>query len=191
MPSDRRPSPHPAPSPRPAAAVSPARSNSLLNVARRRRAFLAAALLAAAAGCDGRPTANYSTLNLAEVGGRVTLDGQPLEGAVVRFYKPGNRARYAYGQTDADGAYSLRYNSRQAGVTPGPKEVRISTAVTGPEVKGGGGPERVPVRYNRDTELTATVDRNGSHTFDFDLTSDGEIAEPDAGLMNEEAGSGD
>ena len=142
--------------------------------------FAAFALLvgAAAVGCDNRPNANYADAGLAAVSGTVTLDGQPLEGAVVRFYDGVGRGRYAYGQTDASGNYSLQFNSEAAGALPGEKTVVISTAATGPEVVGGGGPERIPVRYNRDSELTATLDPDGSHTFDFALTSDGDVAEP-------------
>ena len=172
-------SPAPEVSPRPPTRVPPRPAPPRRTAA---AALLAAAAVLAAlfaAGCGGRPTADYSILRLAEAGGRVTLDGQPLEGAVVRFHPADGSPRYAYGQTDADGRYTLNFDSRQPGVRPGKKVVRISTAATGPEVVGGGGPERVPVRYNRDTELTATVDPHGSHTFDFALTSDGEIAEPE------------
>ena len=159
-----------------------------------RRALLSAAALAvaglAAAGC-GRPEANYSSLRLATVGGRVTLDGQPLEGAVVCFYKEGKRTRYSYGETDADGNDTLQLNSRQPGVEYVTKGVVVFTALTGPEVSNAGGPERVPVRYNRDTEFTAEVEMDGDHTFNFDLASDGEIVEPDPDMLGEGDGEGD
>ena len=129
-----------------------------------------------AAGCGGRTTADYGSLELGDVGGTVTLDGKPLEGAVVRFYQ--GETRYSYGQTDADGYYTLRYNSEQAGVSPGEKRVFISTSVTGPEVKGGGGEELVPAKYNTKSELEATVEPNGSQTFDFALTGGGDIVAP-------------
>ncbi|MFH5803609.1 carboxypeptidase regulatory-like domain-containing protein [Alienimonas sp. DA493] len=145
-----------------------------------RFSLLTACAVVLAAGCD-RPSADYDGLQLADVSGVVTIDGEPLPGAVVRFYKAGDRVRYAYGETDAEGRYSLRYNSEAEGVSPGKKDVVISTALSGPEVQRKAGPERVPARYNRDTELTRTVERDGSHTFDFALTSDGEIAEPRAG----------
>ena len=145
-------------------------------------------LALAVAGCEGPPRADYGSVGLADVSGTVTMDGKPLEGAVVRFRHADNPMRYAYGQTDADGHYSLQFNSEAPGALPGPKAVLISTAATGPEVRSGGGPERVPVRYNRDTELTAVVEKDGSHTFDFDLTSDGEIAEPEP--SDEEGGEG-
>ena len=132
-----------------------------------------------AAGCGGRPSADYSGVGLADVSGTVTLDGDPLAGAVVRFHEPGT-GRYAFAETDGAGRYTLQFNSEAAGVLPGPKEVHISTAATGPEVTGGGGPERVPARYNRDTELTAEVKADATHTFDFALTSGGETADPPA-----------
>ena len=54
----------------------------------------------------------------------------------------------------------------------------ISTAATGFEVKNGGGKERLPARYNATTELHRTVEKGGSHTFNFDLESAGEIVQP-------------
>ena len=147
----------------------------------------------AAVGCDSRPRADYGSVGLASVSGTVTMDGEPLEGAVVRFRHTDNPMRYAYGRTDAAGRYSLNFNSEASGALPGPKTVTISTAATGPEVVGGGGPERVPARYNRDSELLEMVDPGGSHTFDFALTSDGEIAEPDPAEAGgeDEFGEGD
>ena len=149
-----------------------------------RPAAVASGLLlgVAAAGCFGPPRADYSDVGLVDVSGTVTLDGEPLEGAVVRFFDVGAPGKYSFAQTDANGYYELQFNTEAAGVLPGGKEVLISTAATGPEVKGGGGPERVPARYNRDTELVEVVEEGvSSQTFDFALTSGGEIAERPAG----------
>ncbi|WP_174977613.1 carboxypeptidase regulatory-like domain-containing protein [Alienimonas chondri] len=131
-------------------------------------------------GC-GPPQADYDSVGLATVSGTITMDDKPLEGAVVRFYEAGGRGRYSYGETNADGYYELQFNSEAAGVLQGQKDVVISTAMTGAEVKRNAGPEQVPTRYNRETELTRTVEENGTHTFDFALTSDGEIAKTPRG----------
>ena len=134
---------------------------------------------ALAVGCD-RPT-DYSSLELVDVTGRVTMDGQPLAGATVRFEGPPNR--FADGVTDADGKYRLMYDSSQAGCTPGEKVVRIvqgpvgegsdeGTPVEGPdgEVVEPASTGGIPARYNSQSELKAVVSESNK-TFDFDLTS--------------------
>ena len=161
-------------------------ASALLSVA----GLSAAALAVTAAGC-GPPQADYDSLNLAEVSGRVTLDGEPLPGAIVRFHNAQNRRRFAYGQTDGEGRYSMRFNSEQTGVRPGEKAVVITTADAVPEMIGGGGEQRIPARYNRDTELLRTVDPGVTQTFDFDLTSEGEIVQPDPAKMTGENAPGE
>lgn len=140
-------------------------------------AMMAAVL---AIGCD-RPT-DYSTLELVAVTGRVTMDGQPLAGATVRFEGPPNR--FCEGLTDADGKYRLMYDSNQAGCTPGEKVVRIvrgtvsegsdeGTPVEGPDgevIEPPSDAGGIPARYNSQSELQAVVSASNK-TFDFDLTS--------------------
>ena len=142
-----------------------------------RTSLLLAAVLAAA-GCGG-PKPDYSSLNLTDVSGTVTLDGAPLEGAEVRFYDAGDRSRYAYGRTDADGFYTLNYDSRMEGVKPGPKEIFISTSAGGANDPQTGGPERVPARYNKKSTMTETVEPGGAQTFDYALTSEGDGDDPE------------
>lgn len=57
-------------------------------------------LVAAFAGCSPPP-------RTIEVSGRVTLDGQPVERALVLFLTPYQNDRPAFGVTDADGRYEL------------------------------------------------------------------------------------
>ena len=59
------------------------------------------------------------------------------------------------------GGYSFRGNP---GATPGMHRIFISTA------DESGGSETVPARYNRKTELTATVDARDA-TIDFPMES--------------------
>src|SRR5688500_14866326 len=112
-------------------------------------AILAAVLLA---GCD-RPT-DYSDLGLVDVTGKITLDGQPLPGATVRFEGPPNR--FAEGLTDAAGNYRLMYDSNQPGCLPGEKVVRI---VKGPV--GEGSDERTPIEGPDGQVLPAASDSGG------------------------------
>ena len=125
---------------------------------------LALALISLATGCSN---------GLSGVSGTVTLDGEPLEKAYVKFFPPTGRP--SVGKTDANGYYRLQYSTSQTGVEAGEHTVRIFTheeasidMQTGeptPAVK-----EIVPKKYNRDTELTAQVE-SGSNDIDFDLES--------------------
>jgi len=148
--------------------------------------LIALVALGATIGCGGPPRPDYSSLGLTDVYGTVTLDGEPLEGAEVRFYTVGDRSRYSYGRTDSDGVYVLNYDSNAEGVKPGPKEIFISTSAGGANDPETGGPELVPSRYNKQSTLTATVEPGGSQTFDFDLTSEGEIEAFDPSAEDEE-----
>jgi hypothetical protein len=124
------------------------------------------------AGCGG------SEGELAPVQGTVTLDGEPLAGAKVEFDLKPEEITYgksegstSYGKTDAQGRYTLEHTHEQEGALIGKHVVRITTREmtvdeSGKEVLV---PERLPPRYNLNSELTAEVEP-GSNTIDFDLT---------------------
>ena len=150
------------------------------------RVVVIGVLFILAAGCGG-PKADYSKVSLVQVGGTVTLDGGPLADAVVTFED--ENGQFSYALTDSAGRYRLRFDSVMNGVTPGHKLVRISTArrIPGLNDAGGGeageergesaddaprkGPtERVPSRYNQQSELRADVSA-ATTTQDFTLTS--------------------
>jgi hypothetical protein len=131
------------------------------------------------AGCE--TPADYGSLDLVEVTGKVTLDSQPLEDATVRFEGP--PGRFSTGQTDAAGVYRLMYDSAQAGCTPGEKVVRITklAAAEGGEeegvIEGADGQviaapavEPIPAEYNAASKLTANVSASNK-SFDYDLNS--------------------
>lgn len=149
--------------------------------------ILAAGVLA---GCNTSPQANYEHLGLVQVSGNVTLDGQPLSGAMVKFEAPDGQ--YSYGMTDSDGHYTLRFDSEKQGVTPGDKIVRISTSASpgegeefleAPPGEGAGEgedgsavatpkkEERVPEQYNKNSDLKRTVKPGENQTFNFELKS--------------------
>ena len=124
-------------------------------------------------GIVGCGHSGYAELGLVEVSGLVTLDGAPLPGAKISF--EGEDLRKAIGVSDAAGRFRLMYDSRQPGVTPGLKTVRITTADF--EFEGDGPPEgapeaveRIPARYNSASELKADVS-TARRTFNFDLQS--------------------
>jgi hypothetical protein len=120
--------------------------------------------------------------DLGTVSGTVTLDGQPLEGAQVVFMPQGEGAP-SYGQTDAQGLYSLTHTSGHPGALIGSHTVSISVeeeeeydasgSDQGSVTEEPDKPNKVPARYNEDTELTADV-QAGDNTVDFPLTTSGE-----------------
>ena len=133
------------------------------------------------AGCDAPPRSNYDGLGLVPVTGTITLDGQPLAGAVVSFDAPDGQ--FAYGLTDSSGNYSLQVDSVAKGCPSGPRTVRISTArkvlgLNSDEEGGSGGEgppkpkveERVPEKFNKNSELKIEVTKDKTD-YDFDLKS--------------------
>jgi len=109
---------------------------------------------------------------LGQVTGTVTLDGQPLPDAMVSFY-PDAGGRSAHGVTDSSGKFLLRFTGMKDGALVDSHTVKIETGVEMSESETQ--PKRkkiaqLPARYNKETELTAKVER-GSNNFDFDLQS--------------------
>ena len=80
---------------------------------------LAALIVLNSLGCSSRGP------ELGRVEGTVTLDGEPLEGALVTF-KP-KRGRPSLAETDAQGKYSLNYRVDELGARLGTHYVTIST----------------------------------------------------------------
>jgi len=107
-------------------------------------------------GCGGnRP-------DLATVHGRITLNGQPLPQAQVRF-DPVDAVRGSTGGTDQSGQYKLSYLRGDQGAAIGEHRVTILKFL--PD-----GRQLVPPQYNEQTTLTATVEP-GANEINFDLTS--------------------
>jgi hypothetical protein len=115
---------------------------------------LVLAVITVCLGCGGD--------QFGDVTGKVTLDGEPLAGATVEFSPEGGSP--AYGVTDPQGKYKLLFSSDQKGATVGSHRVRITSFN---EAKPGQ-KERVPMKYNRKTDLVREV-KSGNQTFDFDL----------------------
>lgn len=136
-------------------------------------------LFVSLAGCSTGPRTDYSQVELVQVYGNVTLDGRPLPDAVVTFTDLAD-GTFSFAMTDANGGYTLRFDSVKLGCTPGTKKVEISTRrrLLGlnvneeegdPDEKKPAG-ELVPARYNKDTELKVEVSAT-SRNHDFALTS--------------------
>ena len=115
------------------------------------------------------------------VEGTVTLDGKPLPNASVVFVPENGRPAGA--TTDSQGHYVLTFTEGRQGAMLGKHKVRISTARDPSETPSGepipASPETIPAKYNAQTELEFTVEAGKKNTADFDLSSEGEIAEQD------------
>jgi len=130
-------------------------------------------------GC-GKPQ-----LPLGQVRGRLTVDGQPVAAAKIRF-EPVAGGRPSFAESDRTGYYTLRYNARRMGALPGEHAVKVSTFQEAYEPLEGedaadseeaaliesnpGRAEEIPTKYFEDP-LTVTVEE-GSNTINLELTSD-------------------
>jgi hypothetical protein len=113
---------------------------------------------------------------IAPVEGTVYLDGQPLEGAYLKFQPPNGRP--SVGLTDADGQYEMIYSRQENGALVGEHTVTISTFQRGSREDGiPPVPEKVPTKYNSQSELKKTVEAE-HNTIDFELKSEGRIVTP-------------
>jgi hypothetical protein len=133
---------------------------------------LAVLALTAASCSSGGP-------DIAYVSGRVTMDGKPLPNATVVFVPANGRPSGA--TTDEDGNYVLNYTEGRQGAIPGESTVRILTMRDADRDENGqpipGRPETVPARYNSDSTLTFNVEPEKDNVANFNLTSDGPIAQ--------------
>lgn len=122
----------------------------------------------AAIGCSGSPD------GIVPVEGTVTLDGQPLPGAQVKFQPPdGTLDNIAIGFTDQEGRFSMHLlGTLEPGVAPGVYEVSFTTAVAGPDdLETDPIPkERVPPKF-RNGGLEFEVLPEGDQTASFELVS--------------------
>lgn len=110
---------------------------------------------------------------LGEVSGTITLEGEPVEGAVVTFLPlfEGGVEVECRPKTDADGNYSMRYSVDRPGVLLGEHRVMISTEDSAKDPVTGAishVPERIPKHYTRDSILTYSVEP-GKNDASFDL----------------------
>ena len=123
------------------------------------------------------------------VEGTVTIDGKPVEKALIGFYPPGGRG--SVGTTDSEGHYSLQYTAQQKGASIGTHKVTITTAmqeITADSYAEYDKPapgevrEDVPGRKElldrsyqnrKKTPLTATVIAGTNPPINFDLKSKG------------------
>ncbi|MDZ4821816.1 MAG: hypothetical protein SGJ20_22875 [Planctomycetota bacterium] len=118
------------------------------------------------AGCDEQG------VPLTPVRGQVTLDGKPLPAAVVMFVPNGTSGGPAYGVTDSEGNYELRYSPGRAGAVTGNCLVRIKTGVQKMDENRNTvrTKELVPDKYNKLSTLRVEVGPD-TKSYDFALST--------------------
>ena len=114
----------------------------------------------------GCTSGEYSELG--QVQGQVTMDGQPLPKALVRFAPSSGRP--AMGVTDEQGNYQLIYVRDIRGAEPGDYNVEITTWFRPETIEDAHKKrtETIPAKYNKRTTLTAKVEQ-GQNQIDFAL----------------------
>ncbi|WP_435021354.1 carboxypeptidase-like regulatory domain-containing protein [Tundrisphaera sp. TA3] len=153
------------------------------------RRLLWTAVLTLTFGCMGAESEDDAGgpdfSNLVPVSGVITLNGEPLQGAVITFlpkaWSPG------LGETDAKGEYTVTTSNRP-GISPGEYKVAISLLLSPENVPQGIGPrssmspppsmlnsrELLPREYTdlSASKLTARVEKAGD-VFNFDVKAPG------------------
>ena len=135
------------------------------------------------AGCDSM---FVSKTKVVPVSGRITLDDEPLAHAKVLFVPVVEKNQdnllnvVSYGVTDEMGGFILQLDAGGDGAVIGKHIVFITTRQeeAGSKVDSAGKEfqlaqcdEKVPARYNRDTQLTYHVCECGNARADFELRS--------------------
>lgn len=111
--------------------------------------------------------------DIGTVTGTVTAGGEPLAGAMVKFF-PRPEGRMSSAMTDEDGNYELIYSRDQKGAKVGEHMVQITTAVETGDYSGTIAKEKLPAKYNLSSELKENV-KPGHNEINFDLDFEGEI----------------
>lgn len=136
--------------------------------------MLGLVMVVAAIGTMGCGDAGYPVV---PVKGKVTLDGQPLAGAVISFQPidqlgtQENPGSGSFGRTNELGEFEMRLiDPDQPGAAIGRHVVTITTATSAGGDAGGLTGERVPQRY-RDGSFTYEVPTAGTDRAQLDLTT--------------------
>jgi hypothetical protein len=127
-------------------------------------------LTGAIAGCQPRT-------NRLPVSGTITLNGQPLDGATIRFASV-DGVKSANGALVQDGRFQI---PKAKGLLPGKYHVEINAPDNkAPQIMVSGGPgqpaartapERVPAEFNINSKQTIEVTVGGDNNFTFDIVS--------------------
>jgi len=128
------------------------------------------------AGCGHSPTDRCA------VSGAITLDDRPVDGGNIQICPIDSKQASVSGALIQAGRYSIPC---ETGLTPGKYRVRIYWAEKidpkllevvmdgsrGPRKNPPQAKERIPVKYNAESELTIEVRQDGANKFDFKLSA--------------------
>lgn len=130
--------------------------------------FVLGMVLTSMVGCSGTSD-DQPALGL--VTGGVSLDGQPVSGAIVDFAPASGRP--STGITDDLGRFELDYSDTEKGAILGQHTVRISTHRYVAQEDGSTTEiqETIPAKFNTESTLSATVEA-GENDLSFDLTKE-------------------
>ncbi len=121
--------------------------------------------LVVAVGCGGG-----DRIPTGGVTGTITVNGEPVEGLIVRFV-PEGKVRPAAGRTDAAGYYEAQLLADQSGVPQGKCRIEFG-------LYKGDGTRNFLEPFNEargeDLELNPTI-TSESRVFDYDIQYDGEL----------------
>lgn len=135
-----------------------------------------AALIVPVAGCTGG-----SGAELVPVAGTVTVDGKPVEGITVTLLgdSSGEKRIIPYGQTDAEGKFTVKVSDTEMGAPAGEYQVlfqklRLADGSPIPEGESAadvGAVNQLPEVYSvpNNNSLTATIPVGGTDSLTFDL----------------------
>ena len=134
--------------------------------------FAVIALTAFCVSCGSRSS-------VVPVSGVVKLDGKPLANAYIAFQPVATAGEKppgpgSYGNTDDNGAYTLRVMDNDApGAVIGNHRVEINLKVESDDRDPKSRPpaKTLPPRYNKQSELQFKVEPGGSTAANFDLKS--------------------
>ncbi|QDT63880.1 transthyretin-like family protein [Calycomorphotria hydatis] len=123
--------------------------------------LISSALMFAACGPSNQP-------ELGTVRGQITLNGEPLTDAIIKFYPQSGRP--SSGKSDENGEYKLTYTSQRSGALIGDHRVEISKPSGDWDGENELTPEAnlIDQKYNSNSTLSATV-TSGSNQIDFEL----------------------
>jgi hypothetical protein len=130
--------------------------------------LLVATVLGGAFGCGQ----NIDGFTYQPVSGRVTVNGQPQTGLKVVFVPQHGRLESgspSVGVTNEEGLYELKTLDGLTGAAVGDHLVSISSEEIDPDTQAVVRSERIPARYNANTELRFSVPPNGTEQADFSI----------------------
>lgn len=114
-----------------------------------------------------------SPYEVAPVSGTVTMNGKPLDNAVVVFQPDGNKEHpnpgpSSGGRTDSQGRFTLQIEPEKPGAVVGKHRVLVWTHMDATD-DAQEFQETIPPRYNMESELRFEVPSQGTDQANFEL----------------------